>query len=325
MLGYKNITNELPQICEGSFFKVWRAKKPPAKIITMGRKVAIQGIKGCNHHIAATRFFVDDLIETIDCESFKELSDVVNRDPSTIGIMAIENTIAGSILPNYRLIKDEGLVIVGEYKLRIKHSLMALAGVELADIDEVNSHPMALMQCEHYLSRLIGVKLVEKDDTAASAKWIKESNLTTHAAIAPAGAAEIYGMRILADGIETNKRNFTRFLIVANKSVAKEVLQELLSEDDTINKSSIVFTLAHTSGALSKALSVLSFYDMNLTMIQSLPIIGKEWEYQFYINLVFDDYERYTQAIAAIRPLVNSFKILGEYAQGSSDRQTGNF
>lgn len=295
----------------------------------MKRKVAIQGIGGCNHYIAAKEFFKGDSIETIDCDTFKELAKLVASDSSVLAMMAIENTIAGSILQNYQLIRENDLVIVGEYKLRISHSLVALPGVKIEQITEVNSHPMALMQCTDFLERYPHMKLVEKDDTAASAKWIKENSLRDHAAICPAGAAELYGMNILAEGIETNKRNFTRFLVLANKSVAKEILVQLYNKEKIngtiepkqsnqwVNKSSMVFTLPHSSGSLSKVLAVLSFYDMNLSMIQSLPIVGKEWEYQFYINLLFSEYQRYIQAIDAIMPLCREFKILGEYAEGT--------
>ncbi len=294
----------------------------------MKKRVAIQGIGGCNHYIAAKAFFEGEEIETIDCDTFKELASLVAQNPDILAIMAIENTIAGSILPNYKLIRENDLVVVGEYKLRIEHSLVALPGVKIDQIKEVNSHPMALRQCEEFLDRYPHMKLVEKDDTAGSAKWIMENNLKDHAAICPSGAAPLYGMNILAEGIETNKRNFTRFLILANKAVAKEVLIQLYNKEKSnsniapkesnqwVNKSSIVFTLPHSSGSLSKVLAVLSFYDMNLSMIQSLPIVGQEWEYQFYINLLFEDYHRYIQAIDAIMPLCNEFKILGEYPEG---------
>ena len=282
----------------------------------MKRKVAIQGIGGCNHYIAAKAFFKNDSIETIDCDTFKELAEHVVKDPSKLGIMAIENTIAGSLLQNYKILKDNNLTIVGEYKLRITHALVAMPGVELRDIKEINTHPMAFMQCEEFLGKLPNVKLVEKEDTAGSAKWIMENNLRDHAAICPAGAAELYGMNVLADGIETNKRNFTRFLVLANKDVAQEVLSELCVEKENINKSSMMFTLPHTSGSLSKVLAVLSFYDMNLSMIQSMPIVGEEWRYQFYVNLLFSDYKRYRQAIDAILPLTKDFEILGEYMEG---------
>jgi len=287
----------------------------------MKRKVAIQGIGGCNHYIAAKLFFKNDNIQTIDCDTFKELAGHVVKDPSVLGIMAIENTIAGSLLQNYKILKENKLVIVGEYKLRITHALVAMPGVEVGDIKEINTHPMAFMQYEEFLNTLPNVKLVEKEDTAGSAKWIKENNLRDHAAICPAGAAELYGMNVLADGIETNKRNFTRFLILANKDVAPEILRELCVEQEDINKSSMVFTLPHTSGSLSKVLAVLSFYDMNLSMIQSMPIVGEEWRYQFYVNLLFTDYKRYRQAIDAILPLTKDFEILGEYMEGEQSVQ----
>lgn len=290
-------------------------------ILIMKRKVAIQGIGGCNHYIAAKLFFKDDNVETIDCDTFKELAQHVVKDPSKLGIMAIENTIAGSLLQNYQILKENKLVIVGEYKLRITHALVALPGVEIRDIKEINTHPMAFRQCQEFLDTMPNVKLVEKDDTAGSAKWIKDNNLKDHAAICPAGAAQLYGMNVLADGIETNKRNFTRFLILANKDVADEVLQELHIAQEDINKSSMVFTLPHTSGSLSKVLSILSFYDMNLSMIQSMPIIGEEWRYQFYVNLQFSDYKRYKQAIDAILPLTKDFEILGEYMEGEQSVQ----
>ena len=174
----------------------------------MKRKVAIQGIGGCNHYIAAKLFFKGDKVDTIDCDTFKELVGHIVEDPSKLGVMAIENTIAGSLLQNYKLLKENDIVIVGEYKLRIKHALVAMPGVEVGDIKEINTHPMAFMQCQEYLDTLPNVKLVEKEDTAGSAKWIKDNNLKDHAAICPAGVAALYGMNVLADGIETNKRNF---------------------------------------------------------------------------------------------------------------------
>lgn len=291
------------------------------KTHVMKRKVAIQGIGGCNHYIAAKNFFKGNELVTIDCDTFKELAEKVSKDPSILGIMAIENTIAGGLLQNYRLLTEYNLTIVGEYKLRIKHALVALPGVQVGEIREINTHPMAFMQCEEFLGAMPNVKLVEKEDTAGSARWIMENNLMDHAAICPAGVAELYGMNVLADGIETNKRNFTRFLVLANKDVAKDILGELSVEEDNVNKSSLVFTLPHTSGSLSKVLAVLSFYDMNLSMIQSMPIVGQEWQYQFYVNLLFADYKRYRQAIDAILPLTKDLKVLGEYVEGEQSVQ----
>ena len=275
------------------------------------KKVAIQGIAGSYHDIAARNYFEGEEIEIVGCNTFRDVICVIKNDPDTIGLMAIENTIAGSLLQNHELIRESGLSIVGEYKLRISHSLVALPGSKIEDIVEVNSHPIALMQCADFLDTLPNAKVVEKGDTAMSARWISENNLKGHAAICGKQAAKIYNMEILAEGIETNKRNFTRFLVIADRWNVDDLLRGVQK-----NKSSVVFALPHTSGSLSKVLSVLSFYDMNLSKIQSLPIIGREWEYLFYIDLTFTDYTRYKQALDAIIPLTKDFRILGEYAEG---------
>ena len=275
------------------------------------KKVAIQGIAGSYHDIAARNYFEGEEIEIVGCNTFRDVISVIKNDPDTIGLMAIENTIAGSLLQNHELIRESGLSIVGEYKLRISHSLVALPGSKIEDIVEVNSHPIALMQCADFLDTLPNAKVVEKGDTAMSARWVSENNLKGHAAICGKQAAKIYNMEILAEGIETNKRNFTRFLVIADRWNVDDLLRGVQK-----NKSSVVFALPHTSGSLSKVLSVLSFYDMNLSKIQSLPIIGREWEYLFYIDLTFTDYTRYKQALDAIIPLTKDFRILGEYAEG---------
>ncbi|MBN2659688.1 MAG: prephenate dehydratase [Tannerellaceae bacterium] len=275
------------------------------------KKVAIQGIAGSYHDIAARNYFEGEEIEIVGCNTFRDVVSVIKNDPDTIGLMAIENTIAGSLLQNHELIRESGLSIVGEYKLRISHSLVALPGSKIEDIVEINSHPIALMQCADFLDTLPNAKVVEKGDTAMSARWISENKLKGHAAICGKQAAKIYNMEILAEGIETNKRNFTRFLVIADRWNVDDLLRGVQK-----NKSSVVFALPHTSGSLSKVLSVLSFYDMNLSKIQSLPIIGREWEYLFYIDLTFTDYTRYKQALDAIIPLTKDFRILGEYAEG---------
>lgn len=277
----------------------------------MKKKVAIQGIAGSYHDIAAHNYFEGDEVETLPCDTFRDVISTIKKDPSILGLMAIENTIAGSLLQNHELIRESGFSIIGEYKLRISHSLVALPGTSIHDITEVNSHPIALMQCTDFLNTLPKAKVVETEDTAGSARWIAENQLQGHAAICGKLAAEIYHMEVLAEGIETNKRNFTRFLAIADRWTADEIMRNVDK-----NKASLVFALPHTSGSLSKVLSVLSFYDMNLTKIQSLPIIGREWEYLFYINLTFTDYLRYRQALDAIRPLTKDFQILGEYAEG---------
>lgn len=274
------------------------------------KKVAIQGGLGAYHGIAAERFFKDEEVQILPCITFRDIFKEIKKDPNVIGIMAIENTIAGSLLPNYELLKEHKLPVAGEYKLRISHCLAALPGQTIHDIKEVQSHPIALMQCGDFLDTIPGVKVVEHEDTALAAHDISQNQAKGVAAICSARAAEIYGLNVLASGIETNKRNFTRFLIFGNQWVVDEIKQ-----NEIINKASIVFTLPHAEGSLSKVLSVFSFYDINLTKIQSLPIIGSEWEYQFYVDFKFSDHERYKQALVAIKPLIKEFKSLGEYAE----------
>ena len=273
------------------------------------KRVTIQGIHGCYHDAAARNFFKDEEIETIPCETFPEMFNTLRNDASLYGIVAIENTIAGSILPNHELLRQSNLQIIGEYKMHISHVLAALPGDTLESITEVNSHPMALMQCEQFLQRHPHIKMVEKFDTAGSAREISEKHLTHHAAICGKYAAELYGLNILAEDIQTIKRNFTRFLIVADPATVSDGA----SSRPQRNKASIVFTLPHTQGSLSKVLTIFTFYDINLSKIQSLPILGREWEYRFYINLTFSDYMRFKQSIDAVKPLINDFKILGEY------------
>lgn len=279
----------------------------------MKRKVTIQGIEGCYHDAAAREYFAlhnpDDEIEIMPFDTFESMFETLDSDPQLIGIMAIENTIAGALLQNHELLRRSSLRIVGEHKMRISHVLCALPGSRIEDITEVNSHPMALMQCEQFLHSHPNMKKSETFDTAGSAKAIACGRLEGHAAICGEYAANLYGLDILARSVETNKRNFTRFLILADPLTA----HELSAKEESLDKASIVFTLPHTQGALSKVLTILAFYDMNLSKIQSMPIIGREWEYRFYIDLTFNSYARYLKAIDAVRPLMSDFKSLGEY------------
>jgi prephenate dehydratase len=279
------------------------------------KTVAIQGIKGAYHEIAARKYFKESRGEEIDilpCNHFKDVIASVRKDPNTIGIMASENTIAGSLLQNHELIRTSDLAVIGEQKIHITHSFASLPDDSPETITEVNSHPIALMQCAEYLNALPRIKVVEEEDTAWSARNIAENLLKGHAAICSRYAAELYGLKVLDEGIETNKRNFTRFLLVANRWLAEELLK-----GSEIDKSSIVFTLPHTEGSLSKVLAILSFYDVNLTKIQSLPILGREWEYLFYVDLTFKNLLKYKQGLDAIRPLTKDFKILGEYCENN--------
>lgn len=274
-------------------------------------RVAIQGVAGCFHDAAARQYFEDRDIETVACDSFHNLFDSLSSDASMVGIVAIENTIAGSLLANHELLRQSHQTIVGEHSVRISHVLCALPEDTIDSITEVNSHPMALMQCEQFLLRHPKMRMVEKFDTAGSAEEISRLKLRGHAAVCGELAANLYGLKILEKGIETNKRNYTRFLILADPLLAGE----MKPREECLDKASIVFTLPHSHGALSKVLTILSFYDVNLTKIQSLPVVGREWEYRFYVDLTFSSYVRYRQAIEAVRPLTNELRVLGEYME----------
>ena len=294
-----------------------RSHEKKSGIFVTIMKITIQGIEGCFHDAAAREHFKGKEIETIPCNTFIDMMDTLSADASLLGIMAIENTIAGSLLPNHELLRQSNLRIIGEHKMRISHVLCALPGQSIEDLREVNSHPMALMQCEQYLRRHPNLKMIETFDTAGAAHEIAEKQMMGHAAVCGEYAANLYGLNILEHGIETNKRNSTRFLILADPLVAYEIGPK----ESEIDKSSIVFTLPHTNGALSKVLTILSFYDINLSKIQSLPIIGREWEYRFYVDLTFQSIVRYHQAINDIRPLINDFKVLGEYCQAEHEEK----
>ena len=281
------------------------------------KKIAIQGIPGSFHDIAAHQFFPNEELELICCDTFEEIFDHMKEDSNVIGMLAIENTIAGSLLHNYELLRDSGATIVGEHKLRIKHSCVCLPEDDWDTLTEVNSHPVALAQCQQFLKRHSNLKVVEADDTAASAELIKRNHLKGHAAICSKYAAELYGMKILEEGIETNKHNFTRFLALADEWQA-----DRYREVNDTNKSSIVFSLPHEEGSLSQVLSIFSFYKINLTKIQSLPIIGHEWQYLFYVDVTYPDYLRYRQSIDAVRPLTRDLRILGEYPEFGGNKQT---
>lgn len=272
------------------------------------KKIAIQGIKGSFHDIAAHQYFNNDDVELICCNTFEEIFQQMRNDYSRLGLMAIENTIAGSLLHNYELLRESGMTIIGEHKLHIEHSIMCLPEDDWSTITEVNSHPVALMQCRDFLSSHPEFKVVEAEDTAGAAEMISRKHLRGHAAICHAGAAPLYGLKVLEQGIEDNKHNFTRFLLMCDPWSADK-----MRDLHHTNKSSIVFTLTHEEGSLSQVLSIFSFYKINLTKIQSLPIIGREWEYMFYVDVSYDDYVRYRQSIEAVRPLLRELKILGEY------------
>lgn len=272
------------------------------------KRIAIQGIKGSFHDIASHHYFEGEEIELICCGTFEQVFENLEKDDEVVALVAIENTIAGSLLHNYELLRDASATIVGEHKLHIEHSIMCLPDESWDDLQEVNSHPVALMQCRDFLSRHPELKVVEVEDTAGAAADISQRQMAHHAAICHKDAARIYGMKVLEEGIETNKHNYTRFLVLASQQQADK-----LRNVKQTNKASLVFSLPHEEGSLSAILSVLSFYKLNLTKIQSLPIIGKEWQYLFYVDLKFNDNTRFHQAVDAILPLTSELKILGEY------------
>lgn len=266
---------------------------------------------GSFHDIASHIYFEGEQIQLICCATFEEVFENLRKDPTVVALCAIENTIAGSLLHNYELLRDSGATIAGEHKLHISHCICCLPEDDWESISEVHSHPVALMQCRGFLSQHPQLKAVEAEDTAGSAKMISEDKKKGWAAICHAEAAKMYGLKVLENHIEDNKHNYTRFLVLCSPTKA-DFLRSLLKT----NKSSIVFSLPHEEGSLSSVLAILSFYKINLTKIQSLPIIGREWEYLFYVDVLYNDLTRYRQAIDAITPLTKDLKILGEYEDG---------
>lgn len=279
------------------------------------KRIAIQGIAGSFHDIAAHQYFESEQVQTLCCATFEEVFERIANDPTVIGMVAIENTIAGSLLHNYELLRASGTTIVGEHKLHIQHSICCLPDDDWTTISEVYSHPVALMQCREFLSRHPDLKAVEAEDTAGAAEYISRNRRRGCAAICNSSAARLYGMKVLEDQIEDNKHNFTRFLVVCSPHKA-----DFLRAEEVTNKSSLVFSLPHEEGSLSKILTILSFYNINLTKIQSLPVIGHEWEYLFYVDVTFTDLIRYHQSIDAIIPLTKKLKILGEYRDGKQPK-----
>ena len=270
----------------------------------MGLKIAIQGIKGSNHHQVAEEYFGKD-IDLVECLSFHGLVDVLLEKSADKGIMAIENSIAGSILPNYSLVYQNNLHIIGEHYLNIHHNLMVLNGQSLEQIQEVRSHPMALLQCREYLKTQAHIKMVEDVDTAETARQIQQNQLEGIAAIAPRAAAEMYGLEIIAPEIQTIKNNATRFIIVKTKN------KDLPKEE--INKASLRFVTDHKRGSLATVLNVMSDCNLNLTKIQSLPIIETPWKYAFFVDVTFDTYDNFAKAKSLLEIMSEDFKVLGEY------------
>lgn len=276
----------------------------------MTKRIVIQGGYGAFHEIAAHRYFDNEPIEILPKDTFRDLLAALKKGKADNGIMAIENSVAGSILPNYNLLKESPMKIIGEIYMRIRQNLVALPGQKISDIREVFSHPMAILQCEVFFEQYDRIKLIDSMDTALSAKKIRDENLEGIGAIASSLAAEKYRLDIIASGIETNKNNYTRFLILGNGSSGVR--------REEVDKASIHFALSHRIGDLSKVLSILSFYEINLSKIQSMPRIGRDWEYQFYVDVEFTDYGLYEQSLRAVGPFTQELGVLGEYKRGTS-------
>lgn len=274
------------------------------------KRIAIQGEIGSFHDIAAHQYFEGEQIQLICCKTFEQVFENVRRDPTVIAMVAIENTIAGSLLHNYDLLRQSGTTVTGEHKLHIQHCFCCLPDDDWTTISEVHSHPVALMQCRGFLSNHPEKKAVEAEDTAGAAQYIAEHQCRGWAAICHASAARYYGLKVLEDSIEDNKHNFTRFLVSSSPQKA-----DFLRSLEAADKASLVFSLPHEEGSLSKILTILSFYNINLTKIQSLPIIGHEWEYMFYVDVTYENLTRYRQSIDAITPLTRDLLILGEYTK----------
>lgn len=271
------------------------------------KKIAIQGIQGSNHHIVANNYY-DNNIQIDECLSFDSLVDSLLSEESEQGIMAIENTIAGSIIPNYALIDKNNLHISGEYYLPIHHHLMALPNQTIEDLKEVCSHPMALLQCKEFFKQHKHIKLVEDVDTSAVAERIAKNNLKGVAAIAPKMAADIFNLEVIEDEIQTIKNNATRFVILQT--------QPPKNGKSEINKASLKFELDHKRGSLAAVLNMMSDCKLNLTKIQSLPKIETPWKYAFFVDVTFNQYEDYAKAKSIIEIMAEDFKVLGEYKNG---------
>lgn len=268
-------------------------------------KIAIQGILGSNHHIVANAYFEEEN-ELLLCHSFESVVQNLLSDKADMGVMAIENSLAGSIIPNYALLYDHNLKVIGEYYQEISHNLMAKEGQSIQDIIEVHSHPMALLQCTNFFKKYPKIKLVEAADTAIVAQQIRENNQLGMAAIAPGLAAKLYELETLATDIQNLKTNSTRFLIVTKE-------QGKLDRENS-NKASLRFLTEHKRGSLAAILNMMSDCRLNLTKIQSLPVIETPWKYAFFVDVTFDDYAYFQKALALIELMAEDAQVLGVYS-----------
>ena len=279
----------------------------------MAKRVAIQGFQGCFHEQAARLFYdrfchsdrSEESLSIVECNTFEDLYTSLEEGRADAAVMAIENTVSGGLLHNFELLRTRRKKVKGEVYIQIGQNLMALPGQKLSDIKEVRTHYMAINQTRPWFEEYAPwIRLTESEDTAKSARDIARSGEMGVGAVASELAAQLYGLEILAPHIETHRQNFTRFLILDDA---------LTIPPKEIDKAVLCFTLPHKPGSLAQILTILSFYEMNLTRIQSLPIPGKQWQYFFYADIKFSSLERYHQALSAVRPLLEDVQILGEY------------
>lgn len=270
----------------------------------MERKIAIQGIQGSFHHLVAQQYYRED-VPVLECMSFAELTKSLVNGNASEGVMAIENSIAGSILPNYALIDENKLQVVGEHYIPIDMNLMVLPGQKLEDIKKVYSHPMALLQCKEFFKQYPHIKLIEDADTAEVARRIAEKESHKIAAVASKAAAKLFGLDILAESIHTKKSNATRFLIISTKK--KE------PNGDIIDKASLKFELESKRGSLVSVLNILRDFNLDMSKIQSMPIIESPWKYSFFIDVTFDNYEEFLKAVGILEVMTEQLTILGTY------------
>ena len=275
----------------------------------MKKKIGIQGIRGSFHHIAVENYF-DKEIKLCEYLSFEDMIFSLSKNEIQYALMAIENSTAGSIIPNYALIDEYNINIVGEHYLEISHNLMALKGQSLDDIKEIHSHPMALLQCRDFLKENPSIKLVEEKDTANVAKKISNTKTMGIGAIASKLAAKIYDLNLIKEDIQSIKKNQTRF-VVLKKDNSLDKLQ--------INKASLKFELDHKRGSLATILNVLSDCKLNLTKIQSMPKIETPWRYSFFVDVTFENLDNYLKAKSIIQIMAKEFKVLGEYKNSKDD------
>jgi prephenate dehydratase len=280
--------------------------------------VAIQGARDSFHELACIKYFGKD-IQTMKCMSFNDLFKRVLNSEADFGVITIENTVADTTLPNYAMLRESNVKIIGEVYLHIQQNLLALKGQTIEDIKEVHSHPMAILQCQNFFKQYPHIKLIEADNTASRAKWIAENKLKGMGAIAGLHVADTYGLTVLAESIETHKKNFTRFLVIEK---AKEKSNECVNIKSSPffhpsfilpDKASACFNVSNKKGSLAKVLTKLASHDINLSKIQSMPVIGKEWEYYIHVDMEFENYSSYKKAIEEIMPSLNEFKILDKY------------